>query len=305
MAIATFPVFAGIGRTASMLDEELLILGNDDLGTKGRYISIQKPRDGVLGIKYTIQKLPLTQAPHQHSSLVSRNTLTVVGGKFKSRSKFSKFTWTELSLKWKNGLAFSPNFIGGCSVKLGVDVHVVFGGERTVNSQQLAGRQVVKINTTQEIAYELNPMTHSRVSHDCQLLSSSIVLVSGGLAKKGSEALPDELYNITSFGAVVKVLNKEQSLGRIQHALVRIEDRVWAVGGRDSSNNVPSKIEEFDPTTSSWNEIKQELHSSDTSELVVTPFPVSSLDCVPKCDCGIANRKERIFGGSEAEVRNI
>ena len=34
MAIATFPLFAGIGRTASMLDEELIILGNDDLGTK-------------------------------------------------------------------------------------------------------------------------------------------------------------------------------------------------------------------------------------------------------------------------------
>ena len=287
------------------MNEELILLGNDYLGTKRRYISIQKPWEGLLSIKYTIEELPVRQQPHQHSSLVSRNSLTVVGGKFKSRGKFSKFTWTELSLKWENGSAFSPNFIGGCSVKLGVDVHVIFGGERTVKGQQLAGSQVVKINTTEEIAYELNPMTHSRVSHDCQLLNSSIVLVSGGLAKKGSEALPDELYNITSFGAVVKVLNKEQSLGRIQHALVRIEDRIWAVGGRDSSNNVPSKIEEFDPITSSWNEIKQELYSSNTSELVVTPFPVSSLDCVPKCNCGIANRKERIFGGSEAEVRNI
>ena len=287
------------------MNEEILLLGNDPLGTKRRYISIQKPREGLLSIKYTIEELPVRQLAHQHSSLVSRNSLTVVGGKFKSRGKFSKFTWTELSLKWENGSAFSPNFIGGCSVKLGVDVHVIFGGERMVNGQQLAGRQVVKINTTEEIAYELNPMTHSRVSHDCQLLNSSIVLVSGGLAKKGSEALPDELYNITSFGAVVKVLDAEQSLKRIQHALVRIEDRIWAVGGRDSSNNVPSKIEEFDPTTSSWNEIKQKLHSSDTSELVVTPFPVSSLDCVPKCECGIANRKERIFGGSEAEVRNI
>ena len=94
-------------------------------------------------------------------------------------------------------------------------------------------------------------------------------------------------------------------MGRIQHALVRIEDRIWAVGGIDSSNNVPSKIEEFDPTTNSWNELNQELRSTNTSELVVTPFPVSSLDCVPECDCGIANRKERIYGGSEAEVRNI
>merc|ERR1712020_165956 len=144
MAIATFPIFAGIGRTANMLDEELLILGSDDLGTKGRYISIQKPRDGLLGIKYTIQKLPLTQSPHQHSSLVSRNSLTVVGGKFKSRGKFSKFTWTELSLKWANGSKFSPSFIDACTVKLGVDVHIIFGGEKKFNGQQTSVREVVK-----------------------------------------------------------------------------------------------------------------------------------------------------------------
>ena len=63
MAIATFPKFAGIGRTASLLDEELLLLGDDYLGTKGRYISIQKPRDGLLAMKYTVQELPLTQSP--------------------------------------------------------------------------------------------------------------------------------------------------------------------------------------------------------------------------------------------------
>ena len=70
MAIATFPKFSGIGRTSSLLDKELLLIGNDDLGTRGRTISIQKPRDGLLAMKYTVQELPLTQSPHQHSSLV-------------------------------------------------------------------------------------------------------------------------------------------------------------------------------------------------------------------------------------------
>ena len=65
----------------------------------------------------------------------------------------------------------------------------------------------------------------------------------------------------------------------------------------------PPKIADFDPTTNAWNELAQELHSSNTSELVATSFPVASLDCVPDCWCGIASKKERIFGGSEAEVR--
>ena len=140
MAIATFPNFSGIGRTSSLLDEELLLLGDDYLGTKGRYISIQKPRDGLLAIKYTVHDLPLTQSAHQHSSLVSRNTLTVVGGKFKSRGKLSKFTWTELSLKWENGTKYTLDVTNACSVKVGVDVHIVFGGERQVNGQTVSSQ---------------------------------------------------------------------------------------------------------------------------------------------------------------------
>ena len=306
MPIVTFPKFAGTGRTASMMDEEMLLLGNDDLGSKGRYISIQKPRDGVLGIKYTVEKLPLTQSPHQHSSLVSKNTLTVVGGKFKSRGKFSKFTWTELSLKWENGSKYLPAFIDACTVKQGVDVHIIFGGEKTVYGRRLSVRDVVKINTTEEIAYELKPMTHRRVSHDCQILNPSLVLVSGGLPHSGgdpSEVLQDELYNITS-EEVVKVLDLEQSLRRAQHATIRIGGKVLAFGGRDSTNAVPSRIAEFNKTSNSWEDLSQELHSSNTSELVVTPFPISSIDCAPQCQCGTAKDKERIFGGNEAKVRN-
>ena len=200
MAFPAFPKFAGIGRTSSLLDEELLILGNDFLGTVRRYISIQKPRDGLLAMKYSIHDLPLTQSPHRHSSLVTRNTLTVVGGKFKSRGKLSKFTWTELSLNWENGTTFNPEITDACTVKLGIDMHIIFGGQRKVNEQQISVRQVVKINTTEEVAYELNPMNQSRVSHDCELINSSVVLVSGGLAHRGahpSDVLPDELYNIT------------------------------------------------------------------------------------------------------------
>ena len=87
--------------------------------------------------------------------------------------------------------------------------------------------------------------------------------------------------------------------------MTKIEDRIWALGGRDSNNTAPSKIVEFNATTNSWDEIAQELHSTNTSQLAVTAFPTSAIDCVSECRCGIANQKRRVSGGSEAEVGNI
>ena len=63
-------------------------------------------------------------------------------------------------------------------------------------------------------------------------------------------------------------------------------------------------------STNVWNDLSQKLQSTNTSELLVTPFPISSLDCVSKCQCGIVHKRDdqgasgRIFGGSEAEVEN-
>ena len=305
--VTTFSLFAGVGRTASMLDEELLILGDDYLGTRRQYISIQKPRDGLLAMKYTIHEFPLRQAAHEQTSLVSGNTLTVLGGKLKSRGKFSKFVWTELSLKWEDGSEFIPDFISACAVKLEIDVHIVFGGERQGNKGETnSGRQVFKINTTEEVVYELSPMALGRISHGCQVLNRGVVLVSGGLAKKGQDSakvLQDELYFVDS-QEHPEVLGLQQSLRRFQHALVRIGEKVLALGGLDSNNNAPTKIEEFNPTSKSWTKYRDELHSKETSEIIFTPYPASSLDisCGSPCQCG-KTPKRRIFGGSEAKVR--
>ena len=304
LPIATFPKFAGSGRTSNLMDEELLILGNDYLGTSARYFSIQKPRDGLLAIKYTVQDIPLTHSPHEHSSLVSGNTLTVVGGKFKSRGKLSKFTWTEHFLRWRNGTHYTPYLAAACSVKLDRDVHIIIGGERTIDGQQISVSEVVKINTTEEIVDELKPITNRRVSHDCQLVNRNIILVSGGLVEKrgaSSDVLPDELYNITS-QEVIEVLSANKSLGRFQHNLAKIGDKIWAVGGKDSKNVTLSQIAEFDSFTNSWESLTQKLHSTNTSELVTTSFPAASLDCVPQCQCGVPNMEDRIFGGSVAQV---
>ena len=302
-AITTFPLIAGIGRTASLMDEEILILGNDEHGTRGRLISIQKPHDGLLAMKYTVQELPLTRLPHQHSSLVSKNLLNVVGGKFKSLAKLSKFTWTDLSLNWKNGTKYLPIFAGACSVKVDEDVHIIFGGERT--DLKVSLREVVKINTTEQIVYEMSPMNQSRVCHDCELVNNSVVLVSGGLTKKGDleeRVFQDELYNIIS-QKVVKILDYRKSLKRIQHATIKLGNSIWAFGGTNANNTTPAELAEFDPARDSWIEIDQKLHSTNTSEVLVIPYPVASIDCVPECQCGVAKKKQRIFGGSEAKVR--
>ena len=308
MSITTFPKFAGFGRTSSLMDDELILLGNDGLGTKGYYVSIQKPRDDLLAMKYRIESFPLRLYPHQHASLVSKNSLAVIGGKFKSKALLSKFAWREMSLHWENGSKFNPDFTASCSVKVGVDVHIIFGGERKDFDPDISGRQVIKINTSEEIVHELKPMNHKRVSHGCQLLTSDLVLVAGGLAHEGQSpprVQPDELYNLTS--EVSDDLNLRNSLQRFQHALIRIENQVFALGGKDKSNLVTSIIAVFNATSNAWNERSEGLQSTNTSELVVTSFPTSSLDCVPECQCGQLRtwRTGRIFNGSETGVRNI
>ena len=147
----------------------------------------------------------------------------------------------------------------------------------------------------------MKPTRRNRAFHSCELLTSSVVLLSGGLDQ--NEIQPDELYNITS-QEVVKVLDWEDSLRRYNHALIRMGDKIFGIGGVDSNKSAPSKIAEFNAATNTWNDLSQELHSRDTTEVVVTPFPVSSLDCVPECQCGIGNREGRIFGGYQTKVRS-
>ena len=61
----------------------------------------------------------------------------------------------------------------------------------------------------------------------------------------------------------------------------------------DSNNGTSPKIAAFDAENKNWYEFSQELHSTNTSELVVSNYPPFSLDCVRECDCGI--KKNRIF----------
>ena len=82
MALADLPDFSGHGRTGSLLDNQIVLIGNKTLsGSEGQFISIQNPRDGLLALKYTKEDFPSRGTPFQHIALPSGNELTLLGGK--------------------------------------------------------------------------------------------------------------------------------------------------------------------------------------------------------------------------------
>ena len=149
----------------------------------------------------------------------------------------------------------------------------------------------------------MKPLNLERMSHGCQLLTSTIVLLSGGLTSEGRIQEQDELYDIES-EEVVKVLDVADSLRRYNHATIKMGDEIFALGGRDSieNNNAPSKVKVFNSVTKAWYDFSVDLLSSETAELVLTPYALSSLDCVRECTCGVVSKRKRIFGGTEAQV---
>ena len=54
-----FPSFGGQGRSIDLLDEQLILLGDNKLGGKFEYKSIHQPRKGLLGMKFTKEVSPL------------------------------------------------------------------------------------------------------------------------------------------------------------------------------------------------------------------------------------------------------
>ena len=87
--------------------------------------------------------------------------------------------------------------------------------------------------------------------------------------------------------------------------MLRLGDRILAFGGVDVNNNALAKISEFDIATSTWTNLDRELLSTNTSKLVISPFPVAALDFVPDCDCVPATKEGRIQGGTQAKVNKV
>ena len=158
---------------------------------------------------------------------------------------------------------------------------------------------VLRLNITEETVEELPSIRRNRAFHACEVFEGK-VLISGGT--KGKVTVDDEVYNLTTNKSTV--LNMTSSLGRHQHQLLRLEKTIFAFGGLLRNGSQTSVVEWFDWMEMRWKQHEQSLLSENTTDLAVTAFPLSAVDCLDGCSCGQAGSlaNARIVGGSEAQV---
>ena len=303
---AEFPPFAGHGRSLDLLDEQLVLIGNSKrkLGGKFEYISIQKPRKGLLGMKFTTEVAPIGYSPFWHTSHSFGNQLLALGGVYRSKVRLSNTVWNGLDLHWQNTTKFSRFATGACTVKLIKDIFLVIGGSERVRQKRLEMDTVLKLNIEEESVEELPPIKLKRAFHACEVsgtleASDLRILISGGT--KGKDLVADEIYHWSTKDSVV--LDPASSLGRQKHRLLRLEDKIFSFGGLQSDGSETSVVQWFDWDNTRWNDHESPLLSKSTGNLAVTAFPLSAVDCHAGCSCGLAGSLGRIVGGSEAEVR--
>ena len=307
--VKNFSNFTGVGRTMSLLDDQILLVGGDLDATKQTYVTIQHPRRGLHAMKYTIEKFPLGGSPHAHTSLGSGNRLLVVGGAHRTRAKLEDFTWSSLDLRKPDGTKFTSFVSAHCSVKISRDEYLILGGEQKTKTGIVAIASVFKVNIISEEVETKAKMMTKRMKHSCEKLSDNSVLVSGGKASLLGGLIPDEIYNWEDGSSTQ--LAEEKSLMRSQHRLVRIEDTIFALGGLTKEKKESTTVMKFKEgcdvnlDKGCWIEHEKNLFFKAVANLVITSFPQSAIDCGIKCQCGIEKSKKRIIGGVESEVQKI
>ena len=294
-----FPGFGGEGRSIDLLDEQLILLGDNRLGGKFEYKSIHQPRKGLLGMKFSTEVSPIGNSPLWHTSHAFGNQLLSVGGEFHSEARLSSTVWNGLNLRWQNGSRFSRFAVGACKVKLAKNVFLLIAGFERVKESRVEMNTVLRLNITEETIEELPPIRRNRAFHSCEV-SEGKILVSGGT--QGEVTIADEVYNLTTNESTV--LNMTSSLGRSQHQLLRLEETIFAFGGILGNGSETSAVEWFDWMDMRWKQHEQSLLSENSTNLAVTAFPLSAVDCLAGCSCGLAGNlgNARIVGGTDAQV---
>ena len=181
-------------------------------------------------------------------------------------------------------------------MKLETGVFLLIGGRESMTGEEM--NTVLRLNITEETVEELPPIKRNRAFHACEI-SEGKILISGGV--QGKTAVEDEVYSLVNMSSV---LNMASSLGRYQHQLLRIEETIFAFGGLLANGSETSVVEWFDWADMRWKHHEQSLLSENTTNLSVTAFPLSAVDCLAGCSCGLAGNlgNARIVGGTEAQV---
>ena len=292
--IGKFPIFEGTGRSLDLLDEQLVLLGGKNHNFE--YKKIHMPRKGLLGMKYTTEVSPIGKSPIGHTSHSYGNQLLTIGGEFKSMAKLANSVWNSLDMRWQNRSKFDKPAMGACSVKLEKDIFLLIGGIGKNEIGRNAEMNIVlKLNITEETVVELPPMNSNRAFHACEVFEKKI-LISGGL--KNKNAVTDEIYSLDTNKSTS--LQQRNSLKRHHHHLLALGSTIFAIGGK-SGRNAVRQIKWFDWTTETWKAHDQSLKSGDISDLAVSAFPRTAVDCHLGCNCGTTTNG-RIIGGSEATV---
>jgi hypothetical protein len=302
------------GHTLSLLDSQLLLIGDESVGAKWKHISIESPRNGLLAVKYSRKSCPVKGSPFGHTAQTDGNKMTVIGGDQRSKARLDTDIWTPINLRWKNQSSFTEFSSGACTVKLGKESHLLIGGLKLGKKPRKAVSTVVRMNATDGTMEELAPMEKPRAYHSCEMFTHDLVIISGGTegelqTNETSSTLPDELYSLSS--------NESHSLGaadsimRQNHKLIRLGEAVYGIGGTTIKGENPSIVKIFNSEKKSWENHSSNLMSSATGEVAVTPFPLSAVDCVGShhsCQCGVTPgtaRASRVVNGEETEVRFV
>ena len=283
--IVDFPDFGGEGHSVDLLDEQLVLLGDNQIGGKFEYKSIHQPRKGLLGMKYSIEGSPVGNSPLWHTSHSYGNQLLAIGGHFASKARLSSSLWKELNLRRQNGSQFSSFASGACEVKMAKDTFLLIGGLEQVEDSKVELKTVLELNITSEMVKELPQIKLSRAFHACEVNGEDI-LISGGT--QGGITVADEIYSSNT--KMSTILNMTSSLKRHRHALERIEDTIFAFGGLQSDDSDTVMVQWFDWIDKTWKPHDSSLLSEQTSYLSVTPFPLAAVDCHAGCKCGVAGK---------------
>ena len=282
-----------------MLDDQIIFIGGlEDNGFK-QYASILDAWHGLFSIKFTIDDMPMTNTKDVKALSYGNHMLVMKPGKA-SAAKYMNHVWTNLKVRYEDGSEYILP-AEACDLRLQADLFLLIGGLKAdENSAMVVTNSVTQINITSERAQPLKPIESGRALHSCALLGQSI-LVTGGRSSVEGPVVMDELYDFVTGESMT--LGEADSIRRFQHSLIRVADIVFALGGL-STEGPEHTIKQFNATANTWEVSAERLMSTNTSKLIVLPFPMSTVDCVDQCTCGVPPTKARIFHGEPAEVKH-
>ena len=300
------PPFDATGHTLDLVDNQLIMVGYVIDAASWKVMTLDDPRGGLLANQWSSTSSYGIENSRYHTSYVRDNALALIGGDQKTQAKLENGEWKSFNLRWVNGSIFSNFSSASCGLKLRNNMFMVIGGiaDRETSSSRILN-VVVTINGTDESVTELTPTKHARAFHSCVCLGDfQTVLISGGYSSTDNpnqSLVPDEVYN-TVTGESQEVT---ASLGRYQHHLILLEDTVFALGGRGADGALLTSVERFDVISRTWIHHANSLLSNATAGVAIAALPISAVDCVGDCLCGIqgARVSTRIVNSTEAKVK--